>query len=109
MIMNRGRCLLIGTPDELREKISPRPTIQVDLVRVTPKIVSAVKANNHTKEVSVTQDEGTLLIGVEDARVATPEIVGAIYEAKGQILSVNALRPSLEEAYLKLVKGGETQ
>ena len=29
MIMNRGKCLLIGTPDELREKISPRPIIQV--------------------------------------------------------------------------------
>ena len=109
MIMNRGKCLLIGTPDELREKISPRPIIQVGLVQVTPKIVEAVKANSHTKEVNVKQDEGTLLISVEDARIATPKIVGAIYEAKGQILSVNALRPSLEEAYLKLIKGGETQ
>jgi ABC-2 type transport system ATP-binding protein len=109
MIINKGKCLLIGTPDELRSKISSRPVIQVRLVQVTPKIVSAVKANSHTKEVNVKQDEGTLLISVEDARVATPEIVGAIYEEKGQILSVNALRPSLEEAYLKLVKGGETQ
>lgn len=109
MIINKGKCLLIGTPDELRSKISSRPVIQVRLVQVTPKIVSAVKANSHTKEVNVKQDEGTLLISVEDARVATPEIVGAIYEAKGQILSVNALRPSLEEAYLKLVKGGEIQ
>ncbi len=109
LIMNRGKCLLIGTPDELREKISPRPVIQVGLVQVTPKIVAAVKASNQTKEVKVTQDETTLLISVEDARLATPEIVGAIYDAKGQILSVNALRPSLEEAYLKLIKGGETQ
>ena len=53
MIMNRGRCLLIGTPDELREKISPRPIIQVGLVQVTPTIVSAVKANSHAKEVSL--------------------------------------------------------
>jgi ABC-2 type transport system ATP-binding protein len=109
LIMNKGKCLLIGTPDELREKISPRPVIQVGLVQVTPKIIAAVKANNQTKEAKVTKDETTLLISVEDARLATPEIVGAIYEAKGQILSVNALRPSLEEAYLKLIKGGETQ
>ena len=105
MIMNKGRCLLIGTPDELREKISPCPVIQVGLVQVTPKIVAAVKANSYTKEVNVKQDEGTVLISVEDARIATPQIVGAIYEAKGQILSVNVLRPSLEEAYLRLIKG----
>ena len=37
---------------------------------------------------------------------ATPEIVRSIVEAEGQILSVNVLRPSLEEAYLKLIKGG---
>lgn len=108
MIMNRGKCRLIGTPDELREKISSSPVIQVGLVQVTPKIVATVKASNHAKEVDVKQDEGTLLISVEDTRIATPEIVGAIYEAKGQILSVNVLRPSLEEAYLKLIKEGET-
>ncbi len=62
MIMNKGICLLIGTPDELREKISPRPVIQVGLVQVTPKIVAAVKDSSHTKEVDVKQDEGTLFI-----------------------------------------------
>jgi hypothetical protein len=44
------------------------------------------------------------MISVEDARSATPKIVRAIVEAEGQILSVNVLRPSLEEAYLKLIK-----
>lgn len=109
MIMNRGKCLLIGTPDELRSRISPTHVIQVSLVQVTPKIVAAVKANNCAREIEVKQDDGILLISVDDARLATPKIVGAIYGAKGEILSVNALRPSLEEAYLKLVKGGETQ
>ena len=107
MIMNRGKCLLVGTPDEMRERISPRPTIQVGLVQVTPEIVSAVEANGYAEEVTVRQDEATLLITAKDARLATPEIVSAITAVKGQILSVNALRPSLEEAYLKLIKGGE--
>jgi ABC-2 type transport system ATP-binding protein len=104
LIMNKGRCIIIGTPDELREKISDQPVIQINLKRVTPKIVTTVKANKQTREVNVNQQESNLMISVEDARSATPEIVRAIVEAEGQILSVNVLRPSLEEAYLKLIK-----
>lgn len=109
LIMNKGRCLLIGTPDELREKISAQPIIEVGLTKINSKIVAAVKENSQVKEVNIKQQEAaTLLISVDDTRLATPEIVRSIVEAEGQILSVNLLRPSLEEAYLKLIKGGET-
>jgi ABC-2 type transport system ATP-binding protein len=109
LIMNKGKCLLIGTPDELRERISTNPVIEVGLVQVTPKILSAVRANNNANEVNVKPQEPTLLVSVSDIRAATPEIVSSIVEAEGKILSVNVLRPSLEEAYLKLIKGGEIQ
>ncbi|MCL4429837.1 MAG: DUF4162 domain-containing protein [Chloroflexi bacterium] len=105
--MNKGKCLLVGTPDELRQRISGQPVIEVNLTQVTSKILAAVNAASLTKEVK--QQQTTLLVSVEDARLATPEIVRAIVEAEGQILSVNVLRPSIEDAYLKLVKGGETQ
>jgi ABC-2 type transport system ATP-binding protein len=109
MIMNRGKCVIIGTPDELREKISGQPVIQIGLQQVTPKVVAAVKANKQTIEANVDQQEANLMVKVKDARLATPEIVQTIVGAKGQILSVNVQRPSLEEAYLKLVKEEEIQ
>ncbi|XHH10417.1 MAG: ABC transporter ATP-binding protein [Candidatus Bathyarchaeia archaeon] len=109
MMMNKGRCLLIGTPDGLREKMTTRPVIQIDLTQVTSKILQAVKANHNVKDVNTKPEEASLLIGVENPRTATPEIVRAIVEANGQILGVNTFRASLEEAYLKLIKGGETQ
>jgi ABC-2 type transport system ATP-binding protein len=107
LIMNKGKVLLIGSPDELRQKISGEPVIEVALTRVTPQVLAVVKANTVAKEVK--QQEATLLVSVQDSRVATPEIVRSIVEAQGQILSVNVLRPSLEEAYLKLIKGDQTQ
>ena len=107
LIMNKGKCLLIGSPDELRQKISGQPVIEVGLTRVTPKVLAAVRMNSEAKEVK--QQEATLLVSVQDSRGATPEIVRSIVEAEGQILSVNVLRPSLEEAYLKLIKGDQTQ
>jgi ABC-2 type transport system ATP-binding protein len=109
LIMNKGKCLLIGTPDELRERITTNPIIQVDLTQVTDRIVAALKANRKVKEVSAKPEEPSLLVSVEDIRSSTPEIVRAIVEADGEILAVNSFRPSLEEAYLKLIKGEETQ
>jgi ABC-2 type transport system ATP-binding protein len=109
MIMNKGKCLLIGSPDELRERITTHPIIQVDLTEVTGRIIQALKANRKVKEVNTKPEEPSLLVSVEDIRGATPEVVRSIVEADGQILSVNSFRPSLEEAYLKLIKGGDAQ
>ncbi len=107
LIMNKGHCLLIGTPDELRQKISQKSVIEVTLKQVAPKLLTALRANRIAEE--VTQQENKLLITVKDANAATPAIVRTVVGAEGEILSVNAVRPSLEEAYLKLIKGGETQ
>jgi ABC-2 type transport system ATP-binding protein len=104
LIMNRGRCILTGTPDELRDRINPNPVIQIGLREVTPKITSIVEKNEYAREVTVKQEDAALLVSVKNARLATPKIVRAVVEAEGQVLSVNVFRPSLEEAYLKLIK-----
>lgn len=104
IIMNKGRSIIVGTPEELREKISGQPVIQIVLKAIDRKIVDAAKKHSQVKEVSVDEQASSLLITVEDARAAAPEIVRNIVNANGMILSVNVLRPSLEEAYLKLVK-----
>jgi len=104
LIMNKGHCILIGTPDELRDKINSNPTIQIGLSELTPQITSAVESNKHTQTISINQINAELLVSVKDARLATPEIVRTIVKAEGQILSVNVVRPSLEDAYLRLIK-----
>jgi ABC-2 type transport system ATP-binding protein len=103
LIMNKGNVILVGTPDELRQRISQKPVIEVTLKQVSPAIVKAIDGSSAAEEVK--QQENKLLVSVKDANVATPEIVRAIVAANGDILAVNALKPSLEEAYLKLIKG----
>ena len=104
LIMNKGKCIITGSPDELREKTNSQPTIQIKLIQIKPKIISAIKSNAFANEVGIDKQEATFTISVEDARLATPEIVRTIVEAEGQVLAVNVFRPSLEEAYLKLIK-----
>jgi len=104
LIMNRGKCIIIGSPDELREKTNVQPIIQIGLAQITDEVISAIKSVGLSKQIDVNSQEAMLLVSVDDARLATPEVGRAIVEADGQVLSVNVLRPSLEEAYLKLIK-----
>ncbi|MCJ7760537.1 DUF4162 domain-containing protein, partial [Candidatus Bathyarchaeota archaeon] len=56
-------------------------------------------------EVTVDKSRGRLVITAEDPDNSTPEIVRRIVYSGGEILSVSIAQPSLEEAYLKFVKG----
>jgi ABC-2 type transport system ATP-binding protein len=104
MIINRGKSVIIGTPDELRERIAGKPTVQITLKKLNPEIVEAVKKVNKVRQVNADKSVSSLTITLDDAQSGTPEVVRRIVEAKGLVLCVNILRPSLEEAYLKLIK-----
>ena len=103
MIINRGKGVIVGTPDELRDRVAGQPVLEVALKEVNEKIVDAVRRLKGVKEVNA-KNSSLLMITVDDVESATPEAVRCIVYAGGMVLSVNALRPSLEEAYLKLVK-----
>ena len=104
MIINRGKSVIVGSPDELRDKIAGQPVLQVTVKKLNQKIIQAVKDLEQVKEVDVDNSASKLIITLDDLKSATPEVVRNIVYAGGMIFSVNALRPSLEEAYLKLVK-----
>jgi ABC-2 type transport system ATP-binding protein len=105
-IMNKGKTVVVGTPEELRDKISGQPTVRIVLRMVSKKIINAVEGNSQAKKVTANSSDSSLMVTVDDAKAATPELVRSIVNADGMILSVNVLRPSLEEAYLKLIKEG---
>lgn len=104
MIINRGKSVIVGTPDQLREKIAGKPTVQITLKKLNPEIIEAVKKVNQVRQVNTGKSASSLIITLDDAQSGTPEVVRKIVEAKGLVLGVNILRPSLEEAYLKLMK-----
>jgi len=56
------------------------------------------------KEINIDDTASGLMIILDDIQSTIPEVVRSIVYAGGMVLSVNVLRPSLEEAYLKLVK-----
>ena len=104
MIINKGKNVILGTPEELRDKIAGQPVLQVKLEKVNKRIIGAVEELEKVREVNVDSSASRLTIILDDYESATPGVVRKIVYAEGMVLSVNVLRPSLEEAYLKLVK-----
>ena len=104
MIINRGKNVIVGTPDELRDKISGTPTVEIALKKLTPALIKAAEKVDRIKQVNADESDSKLIVTLDDIQSGTPELVKSIVEADGLILGVNILRPSLEEAYLKLIK-----
>lgn len=104
MMISRGKSVVVGTPDELRERIAGSPTVQITLKKLNSEIIEAVKKVNQVEQVNADESASTLTVTLDDAQSGTPEVVRKIVEANGLVLGVNILRPSLEEAYLKLIK-----
>jgi ABC-2 type transport system ATP-binding protein len=107
MIINRGHRTIIGTPRELQDKIGGEPTIQITLRELDDKIIEKIKKTDCVKAIKIFQDEAKMIVSVDKPKSSIPEIVRKIVNAGGMILSVGSVRPSLEEAYLKLVKGDD--
>ena len=103
MIINKGKSVIVGTPDELRDRICDNPAVEITLKKLTFEVIEAAKNVAQVTQVNADKSTSKLTITLDDIQSGTPELVKNIVEADGDILGVNILRPSLEEAYLKLI------
>ena len=92
----------VGTPEELRESLFARSTV-VQLEAVSDRILSAVRRLGFEKIEVV--EGGKILVSVKDPDKENPEIIHAIDGAGGRVQAVYQSNPTLEDVYLKLVKG----
>jgi ABC-2 type transport system ATP-binding protein len=105
MIINNGRNIIVGTPDELKQKIAGAATLEIRLHKIEDGLLKKIRLLNSVKNVELDSSHNKLLLTVDNIESSTPEIIRNIVYGGGEILSVGALYPSLEDAYLKLVKG----
>jgi len=104
LIINQGKSIIVGSPEELQDKIAGEPMLQVRLTQVTSPILKAVRALDHVHDVQVDNTNTRLNLIVKNVETTTPIVVQTIVNAEGQVHSVQMLRPSLEEAYIKLMQ-----
>lgn len=101
MLINEGGMVTMGTTDELRSQIAGTPILRVGLWEALETVVDAVGSVEGVEDVAV--DGTALRITVKDAEAITHHVVRAAVMAGGMVRSVEVIKPSLEEIYLKLV------
>jgi ABC-2 type transport system ATP-binding protein len=98
------KLMAIGTPQELERSVGGRKTV-FQLVQVTDAVLAALKKLSLS---NMTVEGNTLTVDVKDPDSENVVISDAIYRAGGQVRSVTTVGSTLEDAYLKLVRRGDT-
>ncbi len=94
----------VGSPEELRASLWGRKTV-LHLGSVNEAILSAIR---NLGVANVETVGGTkVVVDVTDPEKENPSLVRAVVGAGGDVRFVTELRPTLEDIYLRLLKGGE--
>jgi ABC-2 type transport system ATP-binding protein len=96
----KTKLLRVGSPQQLRESLT-KPKTEIRLAQVSDALVSELRKRIPNK-IEVSGDK--LIIGVTDPDKENPVIIAAITTIGGQVREVNQLVPTLEDAYLQIVK-----
>ncbi len=97
-IMNEGKVIAVGTPEELKKLAGNESVIHVEgILRGTELIM---------REFRAIERENFLRVSVEDARSVLPMIVETLGENGSEIRSIRVEEPTLEDIFLKLTGRG---
>ncbi|NPV75432.1 MAG: ABC transporter ATP-binding protein [Anaerolineae bacterium] len=100
-VINRGRLLALGTPDELRKQVMPGLWLQVDLWSPLPQQVwRSLEGNPSVLEIARSGELTLRLLVSEQA--AIPVLVTELARLGGQLLAVRPQPISLEDVYFAL-------
>ena len=80
MIINRGKKVIVGRPNDLRNRINGILKVEITLKNLTPEIVTAVKNIPHVKQVHQDESTSKLSVNVDDIESDTPELVKKVVE-----------------------------
>lgn len=97
----KTRLLAVDTPENLERAVSGRKTV-IRLDKIDANVLNAV---NQIRPKNVTSNGNLLILELADPEKETPIIISTIAAAGGKIQSVTETSASLEDVYLKLVRG----
>ena len=97
----KTKLLAVDTPENLTQSLSGIKTV-IQLETINDKIIMAVEK---LKPGKVEVSNNKLIINVTDPELENPDILKVIETAGGRVQLVNEVTSTLEEVYLKYVRG----
>src|SRR4030067_340588 len=98
-IINKGKIVTVDSPEKLKASIEKRQVIEVSFT-MSHDLEDKLKGLSCVKDVAILGDKYRL--HVEEASEAVPSLVDFARKNSLKIISINTLKPSLEDAFVKL-------
>jgi ABC-2 type transport system ATP-binding protein len=98
--------IAVDSPENLETSTSNRKTV-VHLENISDSVLTAVKKLSVVKNARTSENK--LILDVDNPEKDNPQLVKAIVKAGGNVQFVTALRSTLEDVYLKLIREAEAQ
>jgi ABC-2 type transport system ATP-binding protein len=98
----KTKLIAVGSPEDLERSVSNRKTV-VQLESNGDSVLAAVKKLSTVK--SVSKSANKIILDMDNPEKDNPQLVRTIVAAGGNIQYVTESRSTLEDVYLKLVRG----
>ena len=100
IIMDRGRIIAEGVPEELKTRYGPRAVI---LLKILDRHAEALDAlRGIVSEGEILEEDGEIKIHVDDPDEAMPRIVSRLLQEGIKLEMLRVIRPTLEDVFLRL-------
>jgi ABC-2 type transport system ATP-binding protein len=104
-MINKGKIVFSGPIEQVLDRFTQQWVVEAELQNVTENIVSSLKKLDFVEDVKV--DGNRLMIGLKEKKDFRGEVSSEIFRQKGVLLSLNLQKITLEDAYLRALKGGQ--
>jgi ABC-2 type transport system ATP-binding protein len=104
-IVFAGRLIQVGSPDELKQKVSELSVMEVETPGLSPEQVESIRSLTHAY--SVSYDDPILQIRCLHYPEFAEQVTKILLSQGAKIRSINTKGPTLEEAFIKLTGGEE--
>lgn len=106
-VINKGSIVALDTPEKLKENVQDLSVVEVEVYGIPPEYIEKIKQLEFVVDVSLENREQVQILQVHTPK--GPEAIPVLVE------NLNGLRlgriitrePTLEDAYVRLVGGGE--
>lgn len=104
-MISKGKMIFDGPIAQVLEAFTQKWVIEAEVKKVTKGIISALKGLDYVEDVQAEQNK--LKIELKEKKDLRGEISSEIFKQKGILLSLNLHKITLEDAYLRALKGGQ--
>jgi len=99
-IMDRGKIIAEGSPEELKRKSGLKSVINIELLEPKSEAIELVKP--YALEKGAILDKNVLKVYVDDPDTSAPKVISRLLSHGYKLLSMKISPPTLEDVFLKL-------